>query len=82
MVTTVELSMYPFREDYRHAIKSFIARLKQCEGLKIAAGETSTVIIGEHAHVMQALSELLEWSRGEHGRAVFVAKFLPGYEPG
>ena len=82
MVTTVELSMYPFREDYRDAIKGFIARLKQSKGIKVAPGETSTVIIGEHAHVMQTLSELLQWSHDEHGRAVFVAKVIPGYEPG
>ena len=82
MVTTVELSMYPFREDYRDAIKGFIAKMNQCDGLKIATGDTSTVIIGECAHVMQTLSELFQWSHGEHGRAVFVAKFIPGYEPG
>ena len=81
MVVTVELSMYPFREDYREAIKGFIARLNEYEELNVATGDTSTVIFGEQTHVMQTLSELMQWSHGEHGRSVFVAKFLPGYEP-
>ena len=82
MVTTVELSMYPFRDDYREAIKGFVARLNQCQGLKITTGSTSTVIIGECSDVMQTLSELFQWSHVEHGQAVFVAKVLPGYNPG
>ena len=82
MKITVELSMYPFREEFRPAIKEFIARLNSYEELKIATGDTSTVIIGEYQLVMQTLTELMQWSHDEHGRAVFVAKFLPGYQPG
>jgi uncharacterized protein YqgV (UPF0045/DUF77 family) len=80
MVLTVEISMYPFRETYRDAIRDFVKRLNGYEGLRVTTGSTSTVIIGEYARVMDCLTEMLRWSSGEHGRAVFVAKFIPDYD--
>ncbi|MCG8585723.1 MAG: hypothetical protein MI757_13535 [Pirellulales bacterium] len=79
MTTTVELSMYPFQDTFRELIKGFVAKLNEVENLQITTGPTSTVIVGEHVYVMQTLSELLEWSHNEHGKAVFVAKILPDY---
>ena len=81
MVITVEISMYPFRENYREVIAEFVSRLKGYEELRITTGITSSVIIGEYGRVMEGLTEALRWSYDEHGRAVFVAKLLPGYDP-
>lgn len=81
MTTTIELSLYPFNDKYRTLIKDFVAKLGTVENLTLTTGPTATVIVGEHAHVMQTLTELTEWSHSEHGRAVFVAKILPDYEP-
>ena len=81
MMITVELTMYPLQDNYRELIKDFIARLRSEAGLKVTTGPTLSVIIGEYDRVMDSLKELIEWSHTEHGRAVFIAKFLPGYNP-
>lgn len=81
MVITVEISMYPLQENYRSLISSFIEKLKDYPDLQTTTGPTSTVIIGEYARVMSCITQMLGWSYEEHGRSVFVAKFLPGYEP-
>ncbi len=81
MVVTVEISMYPFREDYRALIQDFVRKLNGYEKLRITTGPTSTVVIGEYARVMEALTELFEWSHREHGQAVFVTKLILDYDP-
>jgi hypothetical protein len=77
---TVELSMYPFRDDYKPPIRDFLAKLRTHQDLRITTGPTSTVIVGDDAQIMDCLREMFAWSDREHGRAVFVAKFIPGYE--
>ncbi|WOO40160.1 hypothetical protein [Rubellicoccus peritrichatus] len=80
MITTLEISMYPFREDYRSLIQDCIAKLKSYADLKVIPGPTSSVVVGEYARVMECLTEVLEWSYEEYGRAVFVTKILVGYD--
>ncbi len=75
----VEISMYPFNEDFKTLIKSFITKLNTYPELQTSTSATSTTIFGEYQHVMQVLTEMLAWSHAEHGRAVFVSKFIPGY---
>lgn len=84
MVTTVEISMYPFQENYREVIKTFIAKLNRyrAAGLDITTNATSTIVSGEHEIVMEVLGEMLEWSHEKQGNAVFVSKIIPGLEPG
>lgn len=81
MTTTIELSFYPFQDQYRATIKDFIRRLKEYTDLRITVGPTSTVIVGEHARVINCMKEMLEWSHASQGRSVFVAKFLLDYDP-
>ncbi len=75
----VEISMYPFNEDFKPSIKSFIDKLNTYADLEISTSATSTNIFGEYQYVMKVLTEMLAWSYSEHGRAVFVSKFIPGY---
>ncbi len=82
MVMTVELSLYPFRENYRELIKDFIRKLAEYDGLRVVPGPTSTVMIGEQARAMEVLGELIQWSYAEHGKQVLVAKFIPDFDPG
>ena len=80
MFLSVELSMYPFKENYRDLIRSFVDRLNAYEGLRVTTGPTSTVIVGDYGIVMRCLSETMEWSHREHGRSVFIAKLIPDYD--
>ena len=79
MQTTVEISMYPFHEDYKTRIRGFIDALNKRDGLEVYTTATCTLVHGEHATVMDALKELTAWSHAEHGRGVFVTKIIPGF---
>ena len=79
MMLTVEISMYPFQEDYKTPILAFIKELNTRAGLRVQTTATATTIVGEHEHVMSVLTELFAWSHAELGKAVFVAKFIPGF---
>ncbi len=80
MVSTAEISMYPFVENYRELIKEFIKKLSDYEDLQITPGSTATVIVGEYDRLMECVTDMMRWSHEEQGRAVFVVKFLPGYD--
>ena len=79
MYMTAEISMYPLREDYIPPIKAVIKKLNSFADLQVQTFATGTTLGGEFETVMQAISETLAWSHAEYGRAVFVAKFIPGY---
>lgn len=85
-VLTLEISMYPAREDYATPIKAFIAQLASVPELEIETTPTSTRVVGSYARVMAMLDEAMAASYREFGTAVFVAKLIPGYaarrEPG
>lgn len=82
MMLTLEISMYPLQADYRPLISDFIARLnRNYPQLRINTTITATTVVGEYDTVMQMLSEMLRWSNATHGRAVFVTKFIPDYDP-
>lgn len=81
MITTVEISMYPFQEGYRELIQAFIHKLKEYEDLRIMPGPTSTVVVGEYERVVECIQEMFAWSYDEHGRSVFVTKFILDYNP-
>ncbi len=82
MMLTLEISMYPLQADYRPLISDFIARLNSnYPQLRINTTITATTVVGEYDGVMQMLSDMLRWSNATHGRAVFVTKFIPDYDP-
>ncbi|HEY0961038.1 MAG TPA: YkoF family thiamine/hydroxymethylpyrimidine-binding protein [Pseudomonadales bacterium] len=81
MMLTVEISMYPFNEDYKRPILGFIEKLNTYAGLRVQTSATSTLVVGEHEQVMSVLTQLLAWSHAQFGKAVYVVKFIPGFEP-
>ena len=81
MMLTIEISMYPFQQDYKTPILAFIKQLNTYAGLRVQTTATATLVVGEYAAVMAMLNEMLAWSHEAHGKAVFVTKFIPGFEP-
>ncbi|MDX1456560.1 MAG: hypothetical protein R3276_03170 [Marinobacter sp.] len=77
MYLSVQLSYYPFNEDFKPPIKDVIARL-QGSGLEVYPNRMSTQVFGEFDAVMAALSDTMKWSFERYGKAVFVANFLEG----
>jgi uncharacterized protein YqgV (UPF0045/DUF77 family) len=80
MNITVDISMYPLNADFRDRVLGFIEKLESRQNLRVNPGSTSTVIIGEYRTVMEAITEMLEWSHKEHGQSVFITKFILDYE--
>ena len=91
MIMTAEITMYPFQENFVPPIKAFIDKLAasaQSRANVTSAGKelqvdtfpTCTVLVGEYALIMDVLKEAMAWSPHEGGKAVFVCKFIPGYQ--
>jgi uncharacterized protein YqgV (UPF0045/DUF77 family) len=81
MMLTVEISMYPFNQDYKTPILAFIKQLNTHACLRVETTATATMIVGDYRLVMNVLTEMLAWSHATLGKAVFVTKLIPGYEP-
>ena len=59
MQVTIDISMYPNREDFIPPIDGFIEKINHFENLKITAFPTSTVIQGEYEHAMKAVQDTI-----------------------
>ena len=80
MQVTIDISMYPNKEDFIPPIKSFIEKINCYEDLKITTFPTSTVVQGEYNLAMKAVQETIAKCYEEFSMAVYVAKIIPGYE--
>lgn len=81
MILTVEISMYPFVENYKTPIQGFIDKLNSYTTLRINTTPTATMVVGDYESVMLMLTEMLLWSWQTYGKAVYVTKFIPDYDP-
>ena len=80
MKVTIDISMYPNKEDFIPPINGFIEKINCYEDLKITTFPTSTVVQGEYNHAMKAVQETIAQCYKEFNMAVYVAKIIPGYE--
>jgi len=80
MQVTIDISMYPNREDFIPPIKGFIERINRFDALKITTFPTSTVVQGEYTEAMQAVQETIADCYREFNMAIYVVKIIPGYE--
>lgn len=80
MQVTIDISMYPNRENFIPPIKGFIERINRFDLLKITTFPTSTVVQGDYAYAMKAVQDTIEDCYKEFNMAIYVAKIIPGYE--
>jgi uncharacterized protein YqgV (UPF0045/DUF77 family) len=80
MQVTIDISMYPNRENFIPPIKAFIEKINRFDDLKITTFPTSTVVQGEYNHAMQAVQKTIAECYREFDMAVYVMKVIPGYE--
>lgn len=78
MQLSVEVSMYPLKEDYIPAIAEFIDRVNKKEGLDVVGNLMSTQIFGDYDVVMDTMRDEIRHSFEQYGRAIFVCKFIDG----
>ena len=76
MELSVEISKYPLADDYIPAIKNFIDRLQNTDGLSVVGNTMSTQIFGDYDLVMDTLKAEIKYSYEEFGKAIFVCKFI------
>ena len=80
MQVTIDISMYPNKEDFIPPIKGFIKTINTYSNLKITTFPTSTVVQGEYHHAMNSVKETILVCQKEFNNAVYVIKVIPGYE--
>ncbi|MBT4591273.1 MAG: hypothetical protein HOM90_03925 [Porticoccaceae bacterium] len=80
MQVTIDISMYPNREEFIPPIDGFIEKVNRFEHLKITTFPTSTVVQGEYEHAMKAVQDTISACHHEYNMAVYVAKIISGYE--
>jgi len=77
MLITIDISLYPLKEDFKTIIKSFIAKFDGDPNLKILKNNISTQICGEYDYLFDLLKQELR-PVFEAQPSVFVLKFLKG----
>ena len=78
MQLSVEISMYPLKDEYIPAIKDFILRLNEQPQLQVISNTMSTQVFGDYDVVMDVLKAEMRKSWEQFGRAIFVCKFIDG----
>lgn len=78
MKLSVEISMYPLKDEYIPAIKDFIQRLNQQPQLRVITNTMSTQVFGDYDLLMDILKAEMRISWTQFGRAIFVCKFIDG----
>jgi len=78
MKATIEISLYPLREEFIPEIDDFIARMKSVAFLTVRVNETSTHISGDYDKVMDAVQSEIKTTFGHEGKFVFAMKVLKG----
>jgi uncharacterized protein YqgV (UPF0045/DUF77 family) len=78
MQLSVEVSLYPLKDEYIPMIQAFIDRVNQHPELKIITNTMSTQIFGDYDLVMDTMREEMRRSYEEFGRGIFVCKFIQG----
>jgi uncharacterized protein YqgV (UPF0045/DUF77 family) len=80
MKLTIEISMYPIRDDYLPPIDEFIAELNEDPAFIVETTPTATRVLGDFDPLMNMLRDAMKASYEAFGTSVFVTKFIPGYE--
>ena len=80
MQLTVDISLYPNKENFIPPIKDFIDCLNCYDDIQVQTFPTSTVMMGDFDRVMEILAIEIKAYRERQGMGIFVTKFLPGYE--
>ena len=76
MRITVEVSLYPLREQYLPTIEAFIRSLQNTPRLEVTVNQMSTQFTGELEDVARAVEKALAASFQAGGPQVLVAKYL------
>lgn len=77
MQSTIEISMYPLREDYEKWIIEFIENLRLNKDIKIKVNSMSTQVTGDYDMVFSILQKEIKVIYEKGIKSSFVVKVLP-----
>lgn len=77
MTATIEISLYPLRDDYPAHVLRFLEKVKLLPGVESATNGMSTILIGEYSGMWKNLGELMEQEMAS-GYSLFVMKVASG----
>mgnify|MGYP001414297189 FL=1 len=80
MQVTIDVSMYPNKEDFIPPIKGFIKEINTYKDLKILTFPTSTVIQGRYDSAMDSVKRTIATCHKKYKNAVYVIKVIPDYK--
>ena len=78
MNASIELSLYPLKENYKEKIIAFILRLKNYDNITIQPNGMSTQIFGEYDVIMDIIKNELAEELSNH-RCMAVMKIGEGF---
>ena len=77
MNISIDISMYPLREDFEDTIISFIQRVRASQ-FRVEENGLSTQIFGPYSELMDFLKENIHRSLLDQENCVFVMKIVTG----
>jgi len=76
MDCSVEISMYPLKEEFKPSIISFIKNLRKHPFIKVDTNGISTQVFGNYKRVMQAINTEMENTFLNENSVVFTIKVI------
>jgi len=77
MTSTIEISLYPLRDDYPSHVIRFLGKINTLPDVEINTNGMSTIIIGDYTSLWKNLGALME-EELTSGSSLFVMKVAPG----
>jgi len=60
MQVAVEISLYPLSDDFEKPVDTFLSLLENNEIIEVEPGKMSSIITGELAEIMKALTQAMD----------------------
>ena len=76
MLCSVEISMYPLKENFKPSIIAFIKNLRKYPFVKVTTNGMSTQVFGEYKRVMNAINTEMENTFLNENSVVFNLKVI------
>jgi len=76
MDCSVEISMYPLKEDFKPSIIAFIKNLRKYPFVKVNTNGMSTQVFGDYKRVMNAINTEMENTFLNENSVVFTLKVI------
>lgn len=76
MDASIDISLYPLKDDFIPAVADFIERIANYPGVNVVRNDLATQLYGDYEQIMDLLKTEIRHSWQTHGKGVFVIKFL------